>query len=276
MVETALSVLLGFIASFFGSMVGFGGGFITVPVLRLFGHFTPQVVSATSLFIVGVNVAVASFALRKKKRINVRIGRALGVGGIAGGLIGVFALRFVNGGQFDVLYGLMLIFIAVNMLRPARDGQLSDAEIESPRSREAGSLELGIAGMLVGFVSTLFGLGAGTAGVPLLMWRYKLPAYVAMPTASFTALIYIWPGIVAQIAAHRVSWALAIPLSVGAVIGAHYGARFSNKLSSLHLKRVFGVICVCAFLSLTLRHLPALQPHPVAAATVSVTKVTHQ
>ena len=268
---TALTLLLGLVASFFGSMVGFGGGFISVPALRLVGHLNPQVVAATSLFMVGVNVAVASFALRKKKRINVRMGRALGLGGVAGGFVGVFMLRFVSGGQFDVLYGLMLIFIAFNMLRPARGTQLADTEIESPRSLEAGNLELGIAGAIVGFFSTLFGLGAGTVAIPMLMWRYKLPAYVAMPTASFIAVIYVWPSVFAQIAAHRVDWALAIPLSIGAVIGSHFGARYSNRLSSPQLKRVFGVICVCAFLSLTLRHLPDFLKHPTpVTATIHV------
>jgi uncharacterized protein len=272
---TALTALLGFVACFFGSLVGFGGGFISVPALRLVGHLSPQEVAATSLFMVGVNVAVASFALRKKKRINARMGRPLGLGGIVGGLIGVFALRFVSGAQFDVLYGLMLIFIAFNMLKPSRGAQLADTEIESPRSLEAGNLELGIAGALVGFFSSLFGLGAGTVAIPLLMWRYKLPAYVAMPTASFIALIYVWPNVLAQIAEHRVNWALAIPLSLGAVVGAHFGARYSNRLSSPQLTRVFGVICVCAFLSLTLRHLPDLLQHSkaVAATTIQVSKV---
>ena len=139
----------------------------------------------------------------------------------------------------------MLIFIGFNMLRPARGAELSDTEIESSRSLEAGNLELGIAGAIVGFFSSLFGLGAGTVAVPLLMWRYKLPAYIAMPTASFVALIYIWPNVFAQIAAQRVNWALAIPLSIGAVVGAHFGAKYSNRLSSPQLKRVFGVICVC-------------------------------
>jgi uncharacterized protein len=273
MVQTALTIILGFIACFFGSLVGFGGGFISVPALRLFGHVSPQVVAATSLFMVGVNVAVASFALRKKKRINVRMGRALGLGGIGGGVGGVFMLRFVNGSQFDLLYGLMLIFIAINMLKPARGEQLPDTEIESPRSREAGNLELGIAGAIVGFFSSLFGLGAGTVAIPMLMWRYKLPAYVAMPTASFIATIYVWPSVFLQIAAQRVDWALAIPLALGAVIGAHVGAKYSNRLSSPQLKRVFGVICVCAFLSLTLRHLPDLLQHSSAvAATMHLSK----
>ena len=136
---TALTVLLGLVASFFGALVGFGGGFITVPVLRLVGHLTPQTVAGTSLFMVGVNVAVASFALRKKKRINVRVGRALGLGGIAGGLVGVFALRFVSGGQFDVLYGLMLIFIAFNMLRPARGEQLDETKLDRSRPARRGT-----------------------------------------------------------------------------------------------------------------------------------------
>jgi len=272
MIGAILAVVLGLVACFFGSLVGFGGGFISVPILRLTGHLTPQVVAATSLFMVGVNVAVASFALRKKNRINLRMGWAIGFGGIAGGLAGVYALRYVSSGQFDVLYGLMLLFIAINMLKPAQPSNLADTEIETDRSRKAGKLEL--MGLLVGFSSTLFGIGAGTVAIPLLLWRYKLPAYVAMPTASFIALIYIWPGVIAQIGEQRVDWALAIPLSLGAVVGAHYGARYSSRLKSLQLKRVFGAVCVVAFVTLSMRHLPIFQhPAAIAAASIPFSKV---
>ncbi|HTU71616.1 MAG TPA: sulfite exporter TauE/SafE family protein [Candidatus Baltobacteraceae bacterium] len=268
------SIVLGVVACFFGSLVGFGGGFISVPILRLSGHLTPQVVAATSLFMVGVNVAVASFALRKKKRINLRIGWSIGLGGIVGALAGVVGLKYVSSSQFDVLYGLMLLFIAFNMLKPAPKAEIPDTQIESDRSLRASNIEFALMGMLVGFSSSLFGIGAGTVAIPLLLWRYKLPAYVAMPTASFIATIYIWPGVLAQIHEARVDWALAIPLAIGAVIGAHFGARYSNKLKSPQLKRIFGVICVITFITLSIRHLPMLQPHPTTAlaATMQISK----
>jgi uncharacterized membrane protein YfcA len=268
MIEAILAVILGVVACFFGSLVGFGGGFISVPALRLVGHLTPQVVAATSLFMVGINVAVASFALRKQKRINLRIGWAVGAGGIVGGLGGVYLLRFVSAGQFDALYGLLLIFIAINMLKPAKPTDLPDTAMESDRSRATSQLEFAVMGVLVGLSSTLFGIGAGTVAIPLLLWRYKLPAFVAMPTASFIALIYIWPGVLAQISQARVDWALAIPLSIGAVVGAHYGARYSARLRSPQLKRIFGVICVITFMTLSARHLPIFQhATPVVATT---------
>lgn len=265
-----LSIILGLVACFFGSLVGFGGGFISVPILRLSGHLTPQVVAATSLFMVGINVAVASFALRKKKRINLRIGWSIGIGGIAGALLGVFALKYVSSSQFDVLYGVMLLFIAYNMLKPSKPLTIPDTAIESDRSQRTSNYEFALMGVLVGFSSSLFGIGAGTVAIPLLLWRYKLPAYVAMPTASFIATIYIWPGVLAQIHEARVDWALAIPLAIGAVVGAHFGARYSNQLKSAQLTRIFGVICVITFLTLSVRHLPMFQPHATALATTTI------
>lgn len=264
-----LSIVLGIVACFFGSLVGFGGGFISVPILRLSDHLTPQVVAATSLFMVGINVAVASFALRKKKRINLRIGWSIGFGGIAGALLGVWALKYVNSGQFDLLYGAMLLFIAYNMLKPAKPLTIPDTAIESDRSQRASNFEFALMGVVVGFSSSLFGIGAGTVAIPLLLWRYKLPAYVAMPTASFIATIYIWPGVLAQIHEARVDWALAIPLSIGAVAGAHFGARYSNHLKSPQLTRIFGVICVLTFLTLSIRHLPMFQ-HATTLATTTI------
>jgi uncharacterized membrane protein YfcA len=256
-----LSIVLGIVACFFGSLVGFGGGFISVPILRLSGHLTPQVVSATSLFMVGVNVAVASFALRKGKRINLRIGWSIGIGGIAGALMGVVALKYVSSSQFDVLYGVMLLFIAYNMLKPSKPLSIPETAIESDRSQRTSNYEFALMGILVGFSSSLFGIGAGTVAIPLLLWRYKLPAYVAMPTASF---------VIAQIREARVDWALAIPLAIGAVIGAHFGARYSNRLKSAQLTRIFGVICVITFLTLSARHLPMFQPHTPALATTTI------
>jgi hypothetical protein len=263
--------LLGIVSCFFGSLVGFGGGFITVPALRLTGLYSPQTVAATSLFMVGVNVGVASFALRKQKRINTRMGWAIGLGGIAGSFGGVYALHFVNPTLFDALYGLMLVFIAYNMLKPVQAGDHPDNTLETPHSEAAGRVELGLIGIAVGFVSTLFGIGAGTIAIPLLMWRYKLPAYIAMPTASFIALIYIWPGVLAQISQHRVDWSLGIPLSIGAVIGANLGAKYSQRLKSLQLKRIFGAVCIFAVVALTARHLPVFQSH-TAAATILIKK----
>jgi uncharacterized membrane protein YfcA len=271
-----LSIVLGLVACFFGSLVGFGGGFISVPILRLSGHLTPQVVAATSLFMVGINVAIASFALRKTKRINLRIGWSIGLGGIAGALLGVVALKYVSSSQFDVLYGVMLLFIAYNMLKPSKQSTANDAALESERSLRAANWEFALMGVLVGFSSSLFGIGAGTVAIPLLLWRYKLPAYVAMPTASFIAMIYIWPGVIAQIHEARVDWALAIPLAIGAVVGAHFGARYSNKLKSPQLTRIFGVICVITFITLSIRHLPMFQPHvnTLATTTIQISKAT--
>jgi len=256
MLQSIAVAILGVVSCFFGSLVGFGGGFITVPVLRLVMQLPPQTVAATSLFMVGINVAVASVALRKQKRINLRMGWGLGVGGIVGSLLGVFMLRYINASAFDLLYGLMLLFIAYMMLKPSKSMGLPETDLESERSKRAGKIELGIMGIAVGFVSTLFGIGAGTIAIPLLMWRYKLPAYIAMPTSSFIALVYIWPGIVAQISQHRVDWMLAIPLSIGAVLGAQLGAQYSAKLRSVQLQRIFGAIAICAFIGLTIRHIP--------------------
>ena len=251
----AAVAILGAVSCFFGSLVGFGGGFIAVPVLRFVGQLSPSTVAATSLFMVGVNVTVASVALFRQKRVNARIGWALGVGGIVGSLAGVFALRYVNATVFDVLYGLMLLFIAYMMLKPASSVSMEGEGLESERSARAGRSELAAMGVAVGFVSTLFGIGAGTISIPLLMWRYRIPAYIAMPTSSFVALVYIWPGIIAQGVAGRIDWTLAIPLSIGAIIGAQLGAQYSAKLRSVQLQRVFGAVAICAFVGLTARHL---------------------
>ena len=257
MIITLLALALGFVACFFGGMVGIGGGWATLPVLRIFGGYSPAVVSATSLMMVAVNAGMAAYALRNKKRINTRLGWAMGGGGAAGSVLGALLSSRVPSGWFDVMYGLLLLFLAWSLLRPKKNGDESE-DIETHESLRASRLELAAVGLGTGIVSSLFGVGGGILIVPLLLWRYKIPTHIAMATSSFVIAIYILPGVIAQMAGGSVNWALAIPLMIGGGGGAFFGARASTKIKADVLKRTFAVICIVAFLGLTLRHIPKI------------------
>lgn len=104
-------------------------------------------------------------------------------------------------------------------------------------------------GFLVGVYSALFGIGGGILLVPLMI---ALGADIK--TASATALVIIIPtalsGVLWEWSYHRVDWALAILLAVGAMVGSFGGVAVKNALASLTLRRGFATLLVLVALDM--------------------------
>ncbi|ENH96827.1 hypothetical protein J416_09019 [Gracilibacillus halophilus YIM-C55.5] len=56
-----LCILIGFLSAFVGSIVGFGGGVILVPLLLILHTFTPLFDWATPSTIVGISLIIMVF-----------------------------------------------------------------------------------------------------------------------------------------------------------------------------------------------------------------------
>jgi uncharacterized membrane protein YfcA len=96
-----------FLASVFGSMVGLGGGFILVPVLRLFFGLPPAEAAGTALVLVVANSGSGATTYLLQKRVHVRVGLTLALAGWPGSIIG--AILFGIGGG-AVLVPTLLYF----------------------------------------------------------------------------------------------------------------------------------------------------------------------
>src|SRR5438270_2257927 len=108
--------IIGFVASVFGSMVGLGGGFVVVPVLRLIYGLSPPLAAGTSLALVVANSAGGSVAYLLQRRVDLRIGWLLAAGGIPGGVLGALAVKFSPETLFDWLFAAFLIAVAADIV----------------------------------------------------------------------------------------------------------------------------------------------------------------
>ncbi len=106
------------------------------------------------------------------------------------------------------------------------------------------------AGLAVGFLTGLFGVGGGFLIIPALVVLLGLP----MPTAVATSLIIIAADSVAGFAAHlgeapiALRWTAAF--TVTAIMGALGAGRLANRLSAERLRRWFAypVLAVAAYI----------------------------
>ncbi|MBV9149742.1 MAG: sulfite exporter TauE/SafE family protein [Candidatus Eremiobacteraeota bacterium] len=250
----ALGLLFGgAVASVLGSIVGLGGGFIAVPLLRLFFSFAPAAAAATSLVLVFANTASASITFVRQGRVALDLVLPIAVSAIPGSIGGALLATHVTGPIFDYLYAALLIVIAIDVIRRARRQQQVDSLAEPAPERPNFIAWLG-AGLLIGFVSSLFGIGGGVVAVPLLLYFTKRPLLIC--TATSTAIIALTApvGIIVYGLSHDIEWLPAITMGVGGLGGGLVGARLASRISSMQLSVILAAAMVVAAAAMALRH----------------------
>jgi uncharacterized membrane protein YfcA len=238
-------------ASVFGSVVGLGGGFVMVPVLRVAFGIAPTIASATSLFLVFANTAAASAGFLRDKRVDVRLGLMLAIGAIPGSILGVAAVHRVTVAEFDAIYGCLLVVLAIATLRrrgiPSRPiGERTF--LHSPWAAVP-------AGFVMGVTSSLFGVGGGIIVVPLMLIAARMPPHIAAATSSFVILLSAPVGLITHVLAGDASWLLVLPLVLGGLVGGSIGPGVARRISSPQLINLLVAAFILAAIGLVIRHL---------------------
>lgn len=237
---------LGFGAGAFGTLIGAGGGFVLMPVLLLFyPHDQPEVLTSISLAVVFFNALSGSEAYALAKRIDYRSALAFALATIPGAVLGSLNTTLFNRRVFDPVFGVLVLAVAGYLFlrreHPARersDGRphlthrvLVDAH--GTEYRYSFDMRLGLAvSFLVGYLSSLFGIGGGIIHVPFLVTVLDFPVHVATATSHLILAVMALAGTLTHVAqgtfAHGVHRALV--LSIGVVAGAQVGARLSEHI----------------------------------------------
>jgi uncharacterized membrane protein YfcA len=247
-----------FVASVFGSMVGLGGGFILVPILRLFFGLGPAEAAGTSLVLVVANSASGAFTHLLQKRVHVNIGLLIALGGFPGSIIGTILVRHISPRLFDWIFAVMLIVVATDMIVNAKKRAGSRVETHDVRHLKGMSYRLAIVtGFAVGLVGGLFGIGGGMIIVPTLLYFSELSAHAISATSQFAIVLTSPVGLTMHALQHDIRVDEILPLVLGGLCGGPLGARLSLRLKSAQLLVFVAGALVLAALLLVAR--PALR-----------------
>jgi uncharacterized membrane protein YfcA len=148
-------------------------------------------------------------------------------------------------------------------------------------------LVLALAGLVVGFVSGLVGIGGGALIVPFLYFFYEhaswsgmtAPAALHTALAHATSLFVVVPtailGARSYAKAGLVIWKAALPVAAASVLAAIAGARLALILPEQTVRAAFGVFLLGTGLQLLSRpHVIAARPVHVSPAAVIGTGIT--
>ncbi len=248
---------LGFGAGAFGTLIGAGGGFALMPILLLlYPGERPEVLTSISLAVVFFNALSGSEAYALARRIDYRSALAFALAAIPGAVLGSLNTALLDRRIFDPIFGALVLAVAVYLFLPhsgkAAGGAMRTAhrtgrilvDAHGVEYRYSFDMRLGVGGsFLVGYLSSLFGIGGGIIHVPFLVTVLNFPVHVATATSHFILAVMALTGTVTHVAegsfAHGVHRAIA--LSIGVVAGAQLGAKLSDHVRGGLILRLLAV-----------------------------------
>lgn len=235
-------------------MVGLGGGFVLVPILRLLLGFSPADVAGTSLVLVVANSASGAFTYLLHRRVHLKIGLLIALGGLPSGILGAIISLHISARIFDVLLALLLVAVAVDLIWNAERrlaGRPEQHRIHAIKGMSyRGALALGF---IVGIFLSLFGLGGGIVMIPAFLYFSELPAHAISATSQFAILLTSPPALITHVLQHDVVGRDVIPLVLGGLLGGPIGARLSLRLPAPQLMIVVAIALVVAAVTLVWR-----------------------
>lgn len=240
-----LLIILGLGIGFVGTLIGAGGGFILVPILLLlYPTLRAEVITSISLAVVFLNATSGSLAYAKMKRIDFKSALYFALATLPGAVAGALLTSYIPRHVFDLTLGILMIMIAVFLIiRPQYKNRISRqkkhyvhrdiTDASGEHYHYSFNLWTGIIiSFFVGYLSSLLGIGGGIIHVPALTILLNFPVHIATATSHFIlaimalagTLVHIWQGNL-----HSV-WSTAIPIGIGVIGGAQFGAYFSHRV----------------------------------------------
>jgi uncharacterized protein len=251
----ALAMLAtGVVSGVMAGLLGIGGGAIIVPVLATAlalmafdSDVVQHVAVGTSLAVIIPTGIASARAHHKRGAVDLRILKLwaplIVVATLAGGLMA----RWYSGDVLRIVFGVMALFIAANIVLPFQERLIGHLHSSNITHR--------IAAAIVGYISALMGIGGGSLSVPTI---HALGA--SMHTAVGTsAAIGVFIAIAGTVGFIVSGWGVAgLPaLSIGyvnliafiliaatAYAAAPLGAALAHRLQQRTLKLVFAAFLV--------------------------------
>lgn len=258
----AVVIVVAFVAGFLGALLGLGGGLIVVPVLTLLLHVDIRLAIGASIISVIATSSGAAAAYVREHLANIRVAMFLELGTASGAIVGAYLAGLVHPRWLYILFGAMLGYSAVAMLRgihaTAADeppGALADwlrlhgsyfdhatgEVVEYPVRRPL----LGLGMMFgAGTVSGLLGVGSGALKVPAMDLGMGLPMKVSTATSNLMIGVTAAASAGLYFARGQIDPFIAAPVALGVLGGALLGSRALKHVSSERLRRLFVVVLV--------------------------------
>jgi uncharacterized membrane protein YfcA len=249
--ELLILLSMGALAGTLAGLLGIGGGVIIVPVLAMV--FQHQGVAIDVLMHVSIGTSLATIVVtslssirahQKRGAIDWSVFRRITPGIIVGGFLGSVLADAIPGEELRVLFAIFMFLVATQMMI---------AGTPAPHRKLPPWPGMLTAGVVIGAVASLMGVGGGAMSVPFMTWcnvhirqAVATSAAIGFPIAVAGAAGFMITGWGNELLPPWSAGYINLPAFTGIVVAsilfAPLGAKLAHTIPPTLLKRIFAVL----------------------------------
>ncbi len=257
-----MTLLLIFIIALFVSsvsaVIGIGGGLVLVPALVTIACLPPSHAAGTALASITIFALTASYKNYQNRFIIKEIVFITAGGSIIGAIIGARLSLSVPFYLWKILFLLIAVYIAYNMLATQK-GQNSifqmlnrlinilPVKYDGENCSQVISLSgFALLGILVGIISSLFGVGGGFITTPFFMLGMGVSAKKAVASSLSIIAVTSFAGSLSHLYLGNFDLHLWLVSTSGMAIGGYTGSLILKKIPENYIKYIFTAAIFCS------------------------------
>lgn len=237
--EAMVALLDGLILGVILGLLGGGGSLMAIPVLIYLFHYPFRVAVGSGLVLVTLGVVPALVMYWKMKQVDWL--SALVMGGV--GMVGAsVSSRYSTLIAKEYLLGLLIVLMALSAWNLLKSGEQSEAH--SLQEQKPHRWALVIAGLAIGLLTGLVGVGGGFLLVPALLLFGKLSTRQAIATSLVIIGMNALAGSIGYLSLIPFNQPPLLWLIAGSMLGSFLGYHASLKISDRKLRKGFGLLLI--------------------------------
>lgn len=225
-------------------LLGAGGAIVTVPILVYLVGEDPKSAVAESLLIVAIVALVAGIHYARGRLVDWGTALLLAVPGALGALLGSELATRVSGRTQMVLFAIVASYAALRMVTTPEPA-------EGAPSPKRPAWQPILAGIGIGIVTGLIGVGGGFLLIPTLVLLLGVPMRRAVATSLMVIAANSLVGFARHAVAlrgseHQIHYDVVLTFVALGVAGGILGTWLSPRIPQAKLRSAFAVLLVLA------------------------------
>jgi len=263
-----LTLAIGVFVGILMGLTGAGGGILSVPLLVFLLHLPISEAGPIALTAITISASVGAMIGLNAKMLRYKAAVFMALFGLLLSPLGLWLAQKAPNTPLLILFSLVLMYVSIRMLLQVRrilSGK-SMPIVKAPPCQldlSIGKLiwtvpcarALMFAGASAGFLSGLLGVGGGFILVPALNKFTDLPMKSIVATSLGVLAIVSAGGAFISLASGTLNMGIAIPFSIGSLLGLLLGKFLEKKISGPRVQQIFAIFTLIIAVSLLIKAL---------------------
>jgi uncharacterized protein len=263
-----LTLAIGVFVGILMGLTGAGGGILSVPLLVFLLHLPISEAGPIALTAITISASVGAMIGLNAKMLRYKAAVFMALFGLLLSPLGLWIAQKTPNTPLLILFSLVLMYVSIRMLLQVRrimSGK-SMPIVKAPPCQldlSIGKLiwtvpcarALMFAGASAGFLSGLLGVGGGFILVPALNKFTDLPMKSIVATSLGVLAIVSAGGAFISLASGTLNMGIAIPFSIGSLLGLLLGKFLEKKISGPRVQQIFAIFTLIIAVSLLIKAL---------------------